>query len=115
VCVSWFVLHWHFALVLVVMLVLGIIFFVFTFSGFGFWYFDVEFLLTFLRSRVVLALRCSALSCCLFGGWLSFFFCLVYLLWDDCFKNCVFGDGLILHLLVLFAELVPVYRYVGVQ
>ena len=74
VCVSWFVLHWHFALVLVVMLVLGIIFFVFTFSGFGFWYFDVEFLLTFLRSRVVLALRCSALSCCLFGGWLSFFF-----------------------------------------
>ena len=43
------------------------------------------------------------------------FCCWVYLLWDECFKNCVFGDGLVLHLLVLFAELVPVYRYVGVQ
>ena len=52
---SWFVLYWHFILVLVVMLVLGIIFFVYSFSGFGFWCFDVEFLLTFLPSHVVLA------------------------------------------------------------
>lgn len=58
--VSWFVLHWHFVLLLVVMFVLGIIFFVYSFSGFGFWCFDVEFLLTFLRVHVVLALRCSA-------------------------------------------------------
>jgi len=43
------------------------------------------------------------------------FCCRVCLLWDECFKNCVFGDGLVLHLLVLFAELVPVYRYVVVQ
>ena len=51
---------WHFVLVLVVMFVLGIIFFVYSFSGFGFWCFDVEFLLTFLRSYVVLALGFSA-------------------------------------------------------
>jgi hypothetical protein len=43
------------------------------------------------------------------------FCCRVYLLWDEYFKNCVFGDGFVLHFLVLYAERVYVYRYVGVQ
>jgi hypothetical protein len=39
----------------------------------------------------------------------------VYLLWDECFKNGFFYDGLLLHFLVLYAELVHLFRYVGVQ